>query len=343
MKVFNQQLRKLNNPDNIKDKNDVLESEAKLHDLGFVEYLRNLPSTTQEFLRQHPIQNYIPWRAVWKSTSISTPCRIVFDASQISPSGYSLNDILAKGRNNLNKLQEVLIRWTAHRIGIHTDIRKMYNTIKLEQKDWCFQQYIWQSQLDPTKISEEKIIKTLIYGVKSSGNKAEHDLREVSKLSAGEFSEVNNIIHNDVYVDDYITGEKSKDLASVRADQLEIVLNRGGFHLKGISFSGKSPSSSLSDKGTFIVVAGFRWYTEDDLLSLNISELNFSRKRSGKKTHSAINVIPSKLTRRHCTAKVGEIFDLTGKITPITASMKLDLQELVHRRLKWDDIIPDDL
>ena len=38
-----------------------------------------------------------------------------------------------------------------------------------------------------------------------------------------------------------------------------------------------------------------------------------------------------------------EIFVLTGKITPITASMKLDLHELVIRKLDWVDTIPDEL
>ena len=33
-----------------------------------------------------------------------------------------------------------------------------------------------------------------------------------------------------------------------------------------------------------------------------------------------------------------EIFDLTGKITPITATMTLDLQTLVKRGLDWDDV-----
>jgi len=44
-----------------------------------------------------------------------------------------------------------------------------------------------------------------------------------------------------------------------------------------------------------------------------------------------------------CEYKVAEIFDLTGRITPITAHMKLDLSVLVKRKLDWDDVIPDDL
>ena len=46
----------------------------------------------------------------------------------------------------------------------------MYISIKLHEENWCLQQNIWQQDLDPTKIQEEKVIKTLIYGVKSSGN-----------------------------------------------------------------------------------------------------------------------------------------------------------------------------
>jgi len=47
----------------------------------------------------------------------------------------------------------------------------------------------------------KKIIKMLIYGVKSSGNQAEHPIRETAKLSKDKFP--------DVYVDDGLSGEKS--------------------------------------------------------------------------------------------------------------------------------------
>ena len=40
---------------------------------------------------------------------------------------------------------------------------------------------------------------------------------------------------------------------------------------------------------------------------------------------------------------MAEIFDPTGRITPLTASMKLDICELTIRQLVWDDPIPEDL
>ncbi|XP_066933763.1 uncharacterized protein [Clytia hemisphaerica] len=342
-RIYYQQLKKLDRPENNKDKADILESEAKLQKLGYVEYVENLAPEQQSTLRETTNQNFIPWRAVWKESSVSTPCRVVFDASHPTSSGVSLNDILAKGQNNYNKLQNLLIRWSTHLIGIHTDIRKMYNTINLHQEHWQFQRYIWQKDLDPSKIPKEKIIKTLIYGVRSSGNQAECGLRSIGQLFSKEYPEVNRIIKEDVYVDDCITGESSTKEAFKRADELQSVINRGNFTLKGFTFSGMKPTEDLSEDGSSISVGGMRWFPETDELTLSISDLNFSKKRRGKKSSKASNIIPDKLTRRDCASKVAEIFDLTGKMSPIVASMKLDLHELTARQLDWNDIIPDEL
>ena len=122
MKVYKQQVNKLSR--HPEDKIAVLKSEQKLQALGYVDYVKNLTESQQEMLRKSPIKNFIPWRTVWKSSSVTTPCRVVFDASQCTDSGYSLNDTLAKGKNNMNRLQEILIRWSMHRYGFHTDVQK---------------------------------------------------------------------------------------------------------------------------------------------------------------------------------------------------------------------------
>jgi len=178
-----------------------------------------------------------------------------------------------------------------------------YNTIKLEEKDWCYQRYLWQAELDATKPPEEKVVKTLIYGVKSAGNQAEYALRKVAEISMDEFPEVNKIVQHDIYVDDCMSGEVDHETAHHRADQLELVLNRGGFQFKGIAFSGEDPPDTLSDDGETIHVAGMKWFVKSDMLSLNIGELNFGKKSRGKKPSDKLNVIPTKLTRRHCASK----------------------------------------
>ena len=157
------------------------------------------------------------------------------------------------------------------------------------------------------------------------------------------FPRINEIVHEGVYVDDYLTGESNHQEAHHRSDELEVVLNRGGFQVKGDAFSGEEPPSSLSEDNETIFFAGMKQFFEKDMLSLNVSELNFAKKNRGKKPSHLQNIIPTQLTRCHCASKVAELFILSGKVAPLIASMKLDLQDLIHHQLDWDDQIPNNL
>ena len=88
---------------------------------------------------------------------------------------------------------------------------------------------------------------------------------------------------------------------------------------------------SLAVDAEYVKVAGTKWYPRSDQLQLDIRELNFSKKKRGRRELVSMNGIPNELTRRDCVSRVSEIFDLTGKVTPIIASMKLDLRVLVDR------------
>ena len=85
-------------------------------------------------LKKNPFQNYIPWRTVWNENYFTRPCGIASDASNITDSGHSLNNILVEGCNNMKKLVEVFIRWTSHVAVLHTEVQKMYDTITTSAK-----------------------------------------------------------------------------------------------------------------------------------------------------------------------------------------------------------------
>ena len=258
-------------------------------------------------------------------------------------SGLSLNDILAKGKNNMNKLLQIFIRWRIKKYAYHTDFQTMYNKVRLETEHWCYQLYYFHEDLNPYIEPHLKVIKTLTYGVKSSGNQAERAIRETANLQKNEYPRECEIINKDTYVDDCISGEDSSDDRNNVTDNLMIVLSKGGFNLKGITFSGFDPPEHLSKDEKSVTVAGMNWFSKNDLISLNITSLNFSKKHRGKKTENLNNVIPEKFTRKDCAGRVGEVFDLIGRFTPITAGFKLDLSELSLRGLDWDDNVPPDL
>ena len=166
-KVHNGQVKKLVNSSN--GRKAVIESENELQKLGYVDYMDNLSEVEKKEISENEVVYYIPWRISWNEKSLSTPSRLVFDVSQRNINGCSLNDLLAKGTNNMNNLIHVLIRWTTKIWGFHTDIQKMYNAVRLDKAHWLYQLYLLQENLDPQK----ETIKTLIFGVKSSGNQAE--------------------------------------------------------------------------------------------------------------------------------------------------------------------------
>ena len=86
---------------------------------------------------------------VVNENSVSTPVRIVFDASSATASGFSINDILAKGINCLNSMPDIWIRFRLVVVAVHTDIKMMYNVVKVSPAHWTYQRYFWDNELNP--------------------------------------------------------------------------------------------------------------------------------------------------------------------------------------------------
>ena len=130
-------MKKLNlNPG---DKMDVINAERNLQELGFVDFLENMTIIQQNKITSSAVNYFIPWRSVWNMNSLTTRCRLVYNASHPTSTGVSLDSILPKGRNNVNRLAKIVIRWLVKTCAFHTDIRKMYNTVKLDEDHWCYQ------------------------------------------------------------------------------------------------------------------------------------------------------------------------------------------------------------
>lgn len=323
------------------DREMVIKAEEKLQKLGFVDWLENLPKEEQDLIKNGPVNYYIPWRVVW-SASLSTPVRPVFDASMRPAVGHSLNEILPKGQNNMNNLTEILIRWSIKLHAYHSDISKCYNGVKIDKSHWRYQLYLFQDELDPSKEPNTKVIKTVIYGVRPSGNQAERALRLTADMNKDIYPLAYDTIHDDLYVDDCISGEDTLEARNNAAEQLQLCLSKGGFSLKGITISGHDPDESLSKDGKSINTAGFKWFPKGDFIMYNVDTLNFAKKIRGRKLEIKPEPPPD-LTMRDCVSMIAQVFDPTGRLSPIIASWKMDISQLHKQGLSWDDVIPDNL
>ena len=219
----------------------------------------------------------------------------------------------------------------------------MYNCIELVKEHWCYQRYLFEESLNPNNPAKDKFVKTAIYSVRSSGNVATHALRETARLLKDKYPDAYRVVMQDIYADDTLSGAPTPKKACALADDLEALVSGGGFSFKAIAFSGQKPPELMSSDGESINVAGFRWFSEKDRVSLNIKETNFEKKHRGRKPKLTSKGIPEKLNRTHCTSPVHGVFDLVGRVAPLLAEMKLDLHDLAKMKLNWQDSLPDNL
>ena len=100
-----------------------------------------------------------------------------------------------------------------------------------------------------------KVIKTLIYGVRSSG-------------SLARACEV---------IMDNISGQSSYEKVLMTTDNLKLVLGHGGFTLKGFTFSGSEPPEDLTGSGDAVTVGGLKSFPKGDFISINCGNLIFQK------------------------------------------------------------------
>ena len=100
----------------------------KLFTNGHVSLLKDLPKKQQKLILDQPVQYFIPWRVVFKASSISTPARPVFDCSARTPltaqatGGCCLNDLMCKGKGMSLNLIKMLLKFSIGHTAISGDI-----------------------------------------------------------------------------------------------------------------------------------------------------------------------------------------------------------------------------
>ncbi|UYV60969.1 hypothetical protein LAZ67_1002943 [Cordylochernes scorpioides] len=131
---------------------------------------------------------YKQYHAVLRDQSTTTKLRVVFDASAKTSTGLSLNDLLYCGpklqediikdcgkRNLCGEtssvvLQEdifnILIKFRTYSIALTADIEKMYQQIRLNPADCCFQRILWRAS--PNEPIKEYQLVTVTYGTTSA-------------------------------------------------------------------------------------------------------------------------------------------------------------------------------
>jgi len=193
--------------------------------------------------------NYlIPWRVVFKPGSLSTPVRPVFDCSSKTPrrldnsGGRCLNDAMCKGRAMSLNLIRMLLRFIIGTHAISADLKQFYNCFRLVEEHWHLQLFLWKENMDPDSETTVAVVKTLIYGNKSSAPQTEEGMRQFANHLQKTDQKLADFFTECRFVDDLNSSEASEldcDSLQTRAEE---ALNSLGVQTKGWGKSGEHPS-----------------------------------------------------------------------------------------------------
>ena len=329
------------------------ESVQKAHDKlvsrGHVVKLSDLPIDVQKGIA-HGSNYFIPWRTVLNLGSLSTPRRLVYDASSRTPGGESLNDILARGMNKLGKLLHLLVKFRYGNFAFSADVQMAYNNLKLDPAFYKYQQYLWKEGLTAEEEAISMVVITVIYGVRPAGNltiAGFQKIVEAAKELGGQYMVGALALELCSYMDDIFSAHGTRAGRDEAADGLKKVLHLGSMSVKAITKSGESPPEDVTADGTTVGVVGYKWSTADDRMKLDIKPLTLTKTKRGQPGDpiegELETALTAKFTKRVLAGRVASVFDPLGLCTPITAQLKVDMSVACRLAEGWDSSLPPEL
>lgn len=277
---------------------------------------------------------YLPHHAVWKADSTTTKLRVVFDASNKSDSGVSLNDRLLVGPNVNEPLFNVFARWRTYKIAFCADVQKMYRQVLVSREDADYQRIVFRE--DPNHPLEHYRLLTVTYGTASAAYQAVATLHQIAEDNRELHPLAASRIPKNFYVDDLLSGADTVEEAEFLRDELVDVLNSGGFVLRKWSTNepklldaetdtshDEAISIELPNEGDAVKALGIRWIPSDDAFYFKVT---FD--------------IHSPNTKRQLLSDASKLFDPFGWIAPVVIKAKILFQYLWLYNLNWDDPLP---
>jgi len=223
------------------------------------------------------------WRTVFKEDSLTTPVRVVVDGTC-----SGINDVLAKGENNIPMLVGIGLRSRLSRHVFTTDIKKMYNSLILVPQHYCYQLVLYNPGLASNCEPEWYMMLRGWYGLVSTGNQATTGVIKSAEASQIEYPLALPIVKEDTYVDDVKSGCNLREDVTTSIEHVQKALEKGGFMDKFILRNGDKPPEIASADGVKSASLGHWWFSESDQYGLKLDPFNPNKKIQGSRKPVAI-------------------------------------------------------
>lgn len=251
-------------------------------------------------------------------SSTTTRLRVVFNGSQKTDTGTSLNECLLSWPNLLPEIFDILVRWRLLKIAFSADISKMYRQIRVHKDDCDLQRILWRE----TNTGELKHFRllTVTYGLTCAPFLAIRTLRQLASDERERYPLGAISLKQDFYVDDVLSGAESQKQAIQLQTQLRQLLKAGGFDLckwasNSTSLTNHLPEDERADSKTVLPngttsrlnLLGLSWESTNDVFHFSIPE----------------GIGETTLTKRGILSSVARLFDSLGWLSPAIIKAKV--------------------
>ena len=141
----------------------------------------------------------------------------------------------------LSKIPELLIWFRCFSHTWNTDISKLYNQLHLNDSLLPFSLFIFHESLEKTVDTDIWVMSRAWSGVSSTGNQAGVALEYLADQRKDDLPLAHSVLTRSCYVDDILSGGKSREEVEQQIIQTTECLKAGGFTMKYIAKSGEPP------------------------------------------------------------------------------------------------------
>ncbi|XP_037033049.1 uncharacterized protein LOC119072036 [Bradysia coprophila] len=278
---------------------------------------------------------YMPHHAVLRESS-TTSLRVVFNASQKSSTGVSLNELLHTGPKLQSNLFDILVRYRKHKVCYMADVEKMYRRIFVHKKDRDYQRIVWRKDVNqPLKTYRMRVVTD---GMSSSPFLAIRTVRQLAEDEKENFPLAYEPIMTDLFMDDLVSGSKDISSGIKQIRDINNIFKSGGMHMRKwssnfddvlteISPEDRQSSPIEFSQDEIVKVLGIQWSPSTDTFGFKVR----------------LPPVESTTTKRKFLSHASKLFDPLGFMAPCTVIPKILFQRLWETKLKWDDLLPDDI
>nr|XP_049706201.1 uncharacterized protein LOC126056614 isoform X3 [Helicoverpa armigera] len=284
------------------------------------------------------VNYYLPHHGVLRESSTTTKLRTVFDASAVTTSGISFNEIQMVGPTVQDDLLSILLRFRQHKIVVSADVEKMFRSINVVPSQRSLQQIVFR--FDPSHRLKTYTLNTVCQGTASAPYLATKCLSSLASTVSD--NSVKYSIAHDFYCDDLLSGASTVSEAIDLCKGITATLNSAKFNIR-----------KWKSNNTLVIKELFLGQVIDSNTVLDLSENNLNRtsKTLGlywlcqQDTLSfSINIeLHEKVTKRHILSVISQIFDPLGLVGPCVVEAKLIMQKLWVNKCSWDEEVPSDI